>query len=78
MNNNHLEGEIKGFWGDIKATEEKLSYDRENYARRLKNGLGESIISHLENPPKPNKWKGLKFKIKKWWYNLKNKETSRY
>lgn len=66
MFDNHLDNEIKGFWGDIKATEEKLSYDRENYARRLKNGLGDDIKAYLNNPPKPNYWKGLKMKIKRW------------
>ena len=71
MSDYHLESEIKGFWGDIKATEDKLSYERENYAIRLKNGLGEDIKSYLENPPKPNKWKGLKMKLKRWWNNIK-------
>ena len=47
-NNNHLQGEINGFWGDIKATEEQLSCERQNYARRLKNGLGEDIINYLD------------------------------
>lgn len=69
MSNVHLENEINGFWGDIRATEEKLSYDRENYAKALKNGLGDDIKTYLENPPKPSKWKLLKNKIKKWWYS---------
>jgi hypothetical protein len=70
-NNCHLEGEIKGFWGDIKATEEQLSYQRQNYAKMLKNGLGEDIIEHLNNPPKPNRWKGLKMRLRRWWKNRK-------
>lgn len=70
-NKAHLEGEIQGFWGDIKATEDKLSYDRKEYARRLKNGLGESIVDYLNNPPKPNKWNGFKMKLKRWWQNIK-------
>ncbi len=75
MNNDtHLQGEIDAFWGDIRATEEKLSYDRQNYARRLKNGLGEDIRNYLKNPPKPNKWKGLKMKIKRWWNNKKSRD----
>ena len=49
MMDNNLEREINGFWGDIKATEDKLSYDRENYARTLKNGLGDDIINYLNN-----------------------------
>lgn len=71
MNNAHLEGEIKAFYGDLKATEDILSYERENLARTLKNGLGDEIIEHLNNPPKPNYWKGLKMKIRRWWYNKK-------
>ena len=72
-NNNHLQGEINGFWGDIKATEEQLSYERQNYARRLKNGLGEDIINYLDNPPKPNYWKGIKMKFLRWYYNKKSR-----
>lgn len=70
---NNLEREINGFWGDLKATEDKLSYDREDYARRLKNGLGDDIIGYLNNPPKPNYWKGLKMKIQRWYYNRKSR-----
>ena len=62
--------QINGFWGDIKMTEEKLSYERENIARALKNGLGEDIKNYLDNPPKPNWFKGMKYKIKRW-INLK-------
>jgi len=71
-NQRHLEGEIKGFWGDIKATEEVLSYERQNYAKTLKNGLGEDIIEYLNNPPKPNRWKGFKMRIKRWYRNRKS------
>jgi hypothetical protein len=71
MNNVHIEGEIKAFYGDLKATEDILSYEREKLARELKNGLGEEIKEYLANPPKPNYWKGLKFKIKRWWNNKK-------
>mgnify|MGYP003292580015 CR=1 FL=1 len=72
MNNAHLEGEIKGFYGDLKATQETLSYERENLAKTLKNGLGEAMIEYLNNPPKPNRWKGLKMRIKRWWNNRKS------
>ena len=71
MNNVHLEGEIKAFYGDLKATEDILSYERETLARTLKNGLGEEIKEYLDNPPKPNYWKGLKMRVKRWWYNKK-------
>jgi hypothetical protein len=70
MNKPHLEGEIQAFYGDIKATEDILSYERENYAKTLKNGLGNDIINHLNNPPKPNHWKGFKMRLKRWWKNL--------
>lgn len=71
MNNAHLEGEINAFYGDLKATEKILSYERENLARALKNGLGEDIKEYLDNPPKPNYWKGFKMRLKRWWYNKK-------
>lgn len=73
-NTAHLESEIKGFWGDLKSTEQILSSDRENYARALKNGLGEDIINYINNPPKPNKWKGFKMRLKRWWYNKKSEK----
>jgi hypothetical protein len=71
-NNAHLEGEIKAFYGDIKATEEMLSYERQNLARTFKNGLGDEIHEYLTNPPKPNYWKGFKMKLKRWWQNKKS------
>lgn len=71
-NKAHLEGEIKGFYSDLKATEETLSYQRENLAKTLKNGAGEAMISYLTNPPKPNKWNGFKIRFKRWWNNRKS------
>lgn len=71
MNDIHLEGEIKAFYGDLKATEDILSYERENLARRLKNGLGEEMKTYINNPPKTNYWIELKFKIKRWWNKIK-------
>lgn len=70
MNKQHLDGEIKAFYGDLKATEEILSYNRENLAKTLKNGLGEEIKRYLNNPPKPNYWKGFKMRLKRWWANI--------
>lgn len=63
-NDKHLQGEIDGFWGDIKATQEILSYERENLAKALKNGLGDNIKEYLTNPTKPSVWKRVKIKIK--------------
>lgn len=71
-NNAHLRSEIEGFYGDLKATEETLSYQRENLAKAFKNGLGEDIKTYLNNPPKPNYWKGLKMKLNRWWNNRKS------
>ena len=65
-NNKHLQGEIDGFWGDIKATQELLSYERESFAKTLKNGLGDDIKNYLSKPPKISKWMELKMKIKCW------------
>ena len=62
-NNNHLQGEIDGFWGDLKASKEQLSYEQQNYARKLKNGLGEEIISYLSKPENKSKWNVIKNKF---------------
>ena len=71
MNDIHLEGEIKAFYGDIKATENVLSYERENLARQFKNGLGDEIKIYINNPPKPNYLNGIKIKLRRWWNKKK-------
>lgn len=68
----HIKHEIQAFYGDIKSTESILSYERENFAKTLKNGLGEDIKNYLNNPQKPNHWKGMKIKIKRWFSKYKN------
>jgi hypothetical protein len=70
----HLKGEIDAFWGDIKATEEQLSYERQNYARTLKNGLGDDIIKQLNKPPKSKLVQKVKNRIYKFYYKLKSRE----
>ena len=70
-NNGDLKKEIEQFWGDIKAMQEQLSYERQNYANVLKNGMGKDMVEYINNPPKPNRWKGFKLKLKRWWNNRK-------
>lgn len=62
----HMKGEIEAFYGDIKSTNEILKYEQQNFAMMLKSGLGNKIKERLENPPKPNYFKGLKLKLKRW------------
>lgn len=71
-NNAHLNGEIRGFYSDLKATETTLANNQQNIARDFKNGLGEAMRNHLLNPPKPNRWYGLKLKLRRWWRNRKS------
>lgn len=40
------------------------------YANRLQNGLGESIVEHLKNPPKVNKRAMKKYRWKKKWEDI--------
>ena len=63
--------QIDAFYGDIKMIEQELSYEKENITRSLKNGLGEDILNTLNNKTKPNYWKGLKLKIKRWYLQKK-------
>lgn len=71
-NDKQLKNEIEKFWGDIKAMEEQLSYERQNYAKILKDGMGKNMVEYINNPPKPNRWKGIKLKLKRWWnYHIK-------
>jgi hypothetical protein len=72
MDRIELNKEINAFYGDIKATEDILSFEREDFARRLKNGLGDDIKDYLTNPPKPNYWNGFKIKLNRWWNNRKS------
>lgn len=67
-NDNHLQGEIDGFWGDIKATQQILFNERKNLANQLKNGLGNEIKKYLDNPPKQKLSEKIIFKIKRWWW----------
>ena len=73
-NNNELQREINAFWDDRKSMELQLSSEREKYARMIINGLGEDLIKSIETPPKQNKWRLFKNKIKR----LFKKEKPRY
>lgn len=48
--------EIKGLRDDEKSGMITITTEKENFAKSLKNGLGEAMIEHLINPPKPSKW----------------------
>ena len=67
-NDKHLQGEIDGFWGDIKATQELLSYERESLAKALKDGLGEEIKKNLLIPKKNNFFEKIKYLFKRIFY----------
>ena len=54
--------EIKGLRDDEKSGMITISAEKENFAKCLKNGLGEAMIEHLINPPKPSLW----VRIKRW------------
>lgn len=57
--------EIKGFRDDEKSGAVVINAEKENFAKSLKNGLGEAMIEHLLNPPKPNLWVRIKRKLRK-------------
>lgn len=67
-NNAHLNGEIRGFYSDLESSKSTLASNQKNIAREFQNGLGKAMLEHLLNPPKPNRWYGLKLKIKRWLY----------
>jgi hypothetical protein len=57
--------EIKGLRDDKKSGSIVLSAEKEKFAKSLKNGLGEAMINHLNNPPKPSLWSRLKQRLRK-------------
>lgn len=57
--------EIKGLRDDEKSGMVTISAEKENFARSLKNGLGEAMIEYLNNPPRPNLWVRLKRRFRK-------------
>ena len=56
--------EIKGLRDDEKSGLITITAEKENFAKSLKNGLGEAMIEHLNNPPKPSLWTRLKRRIR--------------
>lgn len=58
--------EIDGLRNDEKSKEYALEASKYGYERQLLNGVGETMMYCLNNPPKPNLIYGLKVKIKRW------------
>jgi hypothetical protein len=56
--------EIKGLRDDEKSGLITITAEKENFAKSLKNGLGEAMIEYLNNPPKPSLWTRLKRRIR--------------
>lgn len=67
--NSGLENEIRGLEADQTASMEYLSIQKEKLAKRLKNSEGEDMVKYLKNPPKPNRWKGFRMRVSRWWNN---------
>ena len=57
--------EIKGLRDDEKSGMITILSEKEKFARSLKNGLGETMVEHLINPPKPSFFKRIKKYFKK-------------
>ena len=70
---NTFGSELRGLKQDIKVGEREVIREQQNFANSLKNGLGEAMINHLENPPKPNYWTALKIKWNRWKSNKKSR-----
>lgn len=56
--------EIKGLRDDEKSGTITILAEKENFAKSLKNGLGEAMIDYLNNPPKPSLWTKIKRRIR--------------
>lgn len=57
--------EIKGLRDEERSGLVTISAEKENFARSLKNGFGEAMVEHLNNPPKPSLFKRIKKYFKK-------------
>lgn len=58
--------EIEGLKQDIKAKDIAVEADKYAFEAKLLNGLGESMLEELKNPPKPNWICGLRLKYARW------------
>ena len=61
-----IEDEIRGLKADIKAKEEAVAYEQEQFAKALKNGLGEQMINTLSKPSKISRFRAFKIKLAQW------------
>lgn len=57
--------EIDGFYRDIEQNRIMDKIEKEAFARRLNEGLGDRMIQHIQNPQKVSKWAQFKHKLKK-------------
>lgn len=47
------------------AIEKETAEHKKAYAASLLNGMGDRMTRELKNPPKPSRWKRIKFRIKR-------------
>ena len=63
---------------EIKGKEIALNIDKENFQKKLMNGMGEDMMENLKHPKKPSFWVGLKYRFLRWKKDRKeNRELKR-
>jgi hypothetical protein len=58
--------ELESLKNDIKSKEIAVEADKYAFETKLLNGLGESMMNDLKNPPKHNWFTSIKVKYAKW------------
>lgn len=64
---------------EVKGKEIAVKIDKENFQKKLMDGMGEDMMENLKHPKKPSFWVGLKYKYLRWKTIRKgNREMKRY
>lgn len=58
--------EIETLKGEMSGAEEALEADKFAFSRKLMGNMGEQMMAELNNPTKPSKIVGLKYRIARW------------
>ena len=65
--------ELNKLKNDMRTSKIALDADKEIFAVKLLNGMGEDMRNELRSPTKPNKMLGFRIKFTRWWYGFKEK-----
>lgn len=72
-----MDNDVLRLKNEITAKNIMLEVEKENFAKQLKNGLGEEIKNNINKPIKLSWWQRLKVKYTIWKYLRKEKKRAK-